>query len=143
MALATHFAEPEFLEVVGKKKSAGVVIRESDGRVWLVAPTNAFGGYKTTFPKGGLDYKSPKEAALLEAFEETGLLVRLVRYLIDVPRATTVTRYYLAERVSGSPADMGWESQAVMLVPTQKLGCVLHNSNDLPILKALLSLVFY
>ena len=29
----------------------------------------------------------------------------------------TFTRYYLAERIGGSPADMGWESQCVVLVP--------------------------
>lgn len=32
--------------------AAGVVIEETDGRFWLVAPTNQAGGYAVTFPKG-------------------------------------------------------------------------------------------
>ena len=69
--------EPFFDAPKGFKKAAGVVVREADGRVWVVAPSNAFGGYRATFPKGGMDGKSPKATALLEAFEETGLQVRL------------------------------------------------------------------
>lgn len=128
--------EPDFPKVAGKKPSAGVVIREPDGRVWLVAPTNGFGGYLATFPKGRLEGKSAQEAAVVEAFEESGLVVRLISHLVDVVRTTTVTRYYLAERVSGNPSDMGWESQAVMLVPAAKLGEILNNQNDIPIVKA-------
>src|SRR5690606_12525178 len=65
--------EPPFDAPKGFKKAAGVVVREPDGRVWVVAPSNAFGGYQATFPKGGMDGKSPKATALVEAFEETGL----------------------------------------------------------------------
>lgn len=50
-----------------RKAAAGVVIREPDGRVWVVAPTNAFGGYRATFPKGRLDGTSARAAALREA----------------------------------------------------------------------------
>ena len=35
-----------------KSASAGVVVTEPDGRVWVVQPNNQFGGYKNTFPKG-------------------------------------------------------------------------------------------
>lgn len=35
------------------------------------------------------------------------------------------------------PAAMGWESQAVSLVPITRLGEVLHHPNDTPILEAL------
>jgi hypothetical protein len=75
--------------------------------------------------------------ALIEAFEESGLRVRLLNHLIDVARSTTYTRYYLAERVGGNPADMGWESQAVILAPLAELPVLLNNSNDLPIIEAL------
>lgn len=47
--------EPPIKPMLGKKLSAGVVTIEPDGRFWLVAPTNAFGGYKVTFPKGTID----------------------------------------------------------------------------------------
>lgn len=71
----------------------------------------------------------------MEAHEESGLQVRLVRHLVDVKRKS-YTRYYLAER-AGNPADMGWESQAVMLVPLEQLPKVLNSPNDRPILEAL------
>lgn len=138
-ALASQFRieEPPFNAPNGYKRSAGVVVRESDGRIWLVAPSNGFGGYKATFPKGQLDGRSPQAAALTEAFEETGLQVRILSHLIDVKRTTTYTRYYLAERIGGNPADMGWESQAVMLVPQEKLGQIADNRNEVAIIEAL------
>lgn len=129
--------EPEFKVPTGYKKAAGVVVREPDGRIWVVAPSNAFGGYRATFPKGTMDGLSTQATALVEAYEESGLHVRLIRYLVDVKRSQSYTRYFLAERVGGNPADMGWESQAVMLVPTGQLQQVLNSPNDLPIIEAL------
>ena len=138
-ALASEFAieEPEYNVPTGFKPAAGVVIRETDGRIWVVAPTNAFAGYRATFPKGRPDGKTTQAAALMEAFEESGLQVRLLRHLVDVERTESYTRYYLAERVTGDPAEMGWESQAVMLVPQAKLPQVLNSAYDKPIIKAL------
>jgi 8-oxo-dGTP pyrophosphatase MutT (NUDIX family) len=129
--------EPLFHVPKGFKKAAGVVLREPDGRVWVVAPSNAFGGYQATFPKGGMEGKSAKATALVEAFEETGLRVRLTGFLVDVQRSTSYTRYFLGERIGGNPAAMGWESQAVMLVPPAQLGQVLNSPRDLLILEAL------
>lgn len=129
--------EPLFDAPPGFKRAAGVVVREADGRVWVVAPSNAFGGYQATFPKGGMDGKSTKATALVEAFEETGLQVRLTRFLVDVQRSTSYTRYFMGERLGGNPAAMGWESQAVMLVPVALLGQVLNSPRDLPIIEAL------
>ena len=129
--------EPLFRTPKGFKKASGVVVRESDGRVWVVAPSNAFSGYEATFPKGGMDGKSARATALVEAFEETGLQVRLTGFLVDVQRSTSYTRYFLGERIGGNPAAMGWESQAVMLVPMALLGKVLNSPRDLPIIAAL------
>ncbi|MGF6808438.1 8-oxo-dGTP pyrophosphatase MutT (NUDIX family) [Paraburkholderia sp. Clong3] len=113
------------------------MIREPDGRVWIVAPTNGFGGYQATFPKGTVSGKSMQATAMAEAFEESGLKVRLTSHLVDVKRSQSYTRYYLAERLDGNPADMGWESQAVLLVPTGQLATVLNHRNDKPIIEAL------
>lgn len=121
LARESKVAEPEFKVPDGLEPAAGAVIVEPDGRVWMVCPTNQFGGYEVTFPKGRLDGKSLQAAALVEAYEETGLKVRLIRHLVDVPRSQTYTRYYLAERVGGFPANMGWETQCVMLVSTERL----------------------
>jgi hypothetical protein len=48
-----------------------------------------------------------------------------------------VTRYYLARRVGGSPADMSWESQAVHLVPKAELSKFLNHAADADLLNAL------
>jgi len=131
------FSEPPMPSAPGKKPAAGVVTVEPDGRVWVVSPTNGFGGYATTFPKGKLDGLSLHSAAIKEAFEESGLQVELAGFLCDSVRSTSVTRYYLARRIGGSPAAMGWESQAVKLVPRDELRGVVTHPNDAPILEVL------
>lgn len=117
LAFGTSIPEPAFEAPSGLEPAAGVVVIEPDGRIWVVAPTNRFGGHELTFPKGRLDGKSPQAAALAEAYEESGLKVELIGHLLDLQRSQTFTRYYLARRVGGSPADMGWESQCVVLTP--------------------------
>jgi 8-oxo-dGTP pyrophosphatase MutT (NUDIX family) len=112
---------------------------EDDGRVWLVSPTNGFGGYAATFPKGRVDPGSSlQHTAVREVFEEAGLLVRLEAHLIDVPRTQTYTRYYLARRIGGCPSAMGWETQAVHLVPAARLADVATHANDTPVIRALI-----
>lgn len=121
-----------------KEPAASVIIEEDDGRVWVIHPTNRFGGYKSTFPKGhqdeGLDLQA---TAIKEAFEESGLQVEITGWSKDVERTTTVCRYYTAKRVGGTPAAMGWESQAVSLVPRKKLYEVLDRETDHPLAEAL------
>lgn len=138
LAATMPLEEPYFDAPKGFKEAAGVVVCERDGRVWVVAPSNAFGGYQATFPKGGMDGKSPKATALVEAFEETGLQVRLTGFLVDVQRSTSYTRYFLGQRIGGTPAAMGWESQAVMLVPIAQLPQVVGNGPDMAVIAALI-----
>jgi N-formylglutamate amidohydrolase/ADP-ribose pyrophosphatase YjhB (NUDIX family) len=131
------FSEPPFPQT-SMEHAAGVVILEADGRIWTVSPSNRFAGYRNTFPKGrsepGLNYRA---TAIKEAFEESGLQVALTAWLVDVSRSTTLTRYYLARRVGGDPTTMGWESQAVHLVPLAQLSTHASHANDLKILAAL------
>ena len=135
---ASPVEEPPYVLPAGLVAAAGVVILEEDGRVWLVAPTNGFGGYEATFPKGRVDPgTSLQHTAIREAFEESGLAVELVAWLIDVRRTQTFTRYYLARRIGGSPAAMGWETQAVHLVPLAQLRAVAAHPNDAVIIEAL------
>jgi 8-oxo-dGTP pyrophosphatase MutT (NUDIX family) len=102
------------------------------------APSNGFAGYQATFPKGTADAgMSLQTTALKETFEESGLQVRLIRHLIDVRRSQSYTRYYLARRVGGHPGAMGWETQAVMLVPRDQLAGVVTHPNDALILEAI------
>ncbi len=140
LAAAGRILEPPMAAPGGYQSGAGVVIRESDGRVWLVAPSNGFGGYLVTFPKGTREGKSAQATALAEAFEESGLQVRLVSHLLDLQRSQSYTRYYLAERIGGNPADMGWESQAVLLAPPGELPKLLNSPYDQTLIKKLAAL---
>lgn len=131
-------ADPPFLPPPGLAPAAGAVVVEPDGRIWLVAPTNGFGGYAATFPKGRLDPgASLRRTALREAWEEAGLLIEIGAFLADVARTQTYTRYYLARRTGGTPAAMGWETQAVHLVPPALLDAVAAHVNDRPVIAAL------
>ncbi len=134
-----QLGEPELaIATSGRKLASGLVMREPDGRVWLVSPTNAFGGYQTTFPKGRVEPGlSPQANAIREAWEESGLKARIIAWLGDVDRTTTRTRYYLAQREAGSPADMGWESQAVHLAPLAQAHALLTSPYDQKVLELL------
>ena len=138
---APVFTEPPMMSTPGKSAASGVVIFEEDGRVWVVSPSNAFGGYVKTFPKGKLDSGlSLRANALKEGYEESGLQVALTGFLCDSHRSTSVTRYYTARRVGGHPACMGWETQAVHLVPRVQLEQFVAHQNDQVILQAMQAL---
>jgi ADP-ribose pyrophosphatase YjhB (NUDIX family) len=133
LASACDFAEPPMKTASGKPAASGAVVIEPDGRVWVVSPSNGFGGYTHTFPKGKLvqaEGLSLRANALKEVFEESGLQVELTDFLCDSIRSTSVTRFYLAMRVGGNPAAMGWESQATHLVPMAVLAQFVSHTND-------------
>jgi len=135
------FEEPPFTPPPGLAPAAGVVVVEPQGRVWTISPSNGFGGYKNTFPKGRVaPGQSLHATAVQEVFEETGLKVEPFAFLADSQRSTTFTRYYLAKRIGGSPAAMGWESQAVSLVPMRQLRDFVNRSVDKALVEALLAL---
>jgi 8-oxo-dGTP pyrophosphatase MutT (NUDIX family) len=137
-----------------KKYSAGVIIEENDGRIWIVRPDGQFGGYKETFPKGRLesdilddwesedsdDYQKNMElrsAAVREAFEETGLVVQLQDYIGETERSTSFTRYYLGKRVGGTPVNFDFETEEVELLhpgEAEKLFKSSGNSADAKVL---------
>lgn len=121
-----------------REPAAGVVIEEPDGRIWVIHPTNKFGGYSATFPKGHQEgWIGLQASAIKEAYEEAGLKVEITGFLMDAERTTTTCRYYTARRVGGTPAAMGWESQAASLVPRAKLYDLLNRSVDYPMAEAL------
>jgi len=131
-------SEPPFVLPPGMRAAAGAVVVEDDGRVWLVSPSNGFGGYSATFPKGRLDAGGTlQHTAVREVFEESGLVVQLDAFLLDVSRTQTYTRYYVARRIGGNPAQMGWESQAAHLVPAARLQELAVHPNDAAIIRAL------
>jgi len=120
----------------GKQLASGLIIREKDGRVWLVQPKNAFGGYSSTFPKGRVEPSLSLQAnAIKEAFEETGLKGRITGLAGDREGDATLTRYYLADREAGDPSKPGPESEGVVLAPPQKLKGFLNRERDLKLAK--------
>lgn len=137
------FVEPPSLKPTnGKKSSVGVAMIEKakDGthRVWVVHPSNKFGGYHATLPKGTVEHGlNMQENAIKEAHEESGLKAKVTGYLGDAERTTSVARYYTGERTGGHPSDMGWESQAVSLVPVKHLHKVMTHPADATIVKEL------
>ncbi|WP_116136293.1 NUDIX domain-containing protein [Trinickia diaoshuihuensis] len=121
-------------------KKAGVVILEPDGRVWIIESTNHFTGPRS-FPKGSVDEGLSLQAtAIKEGYEETGLHVELLAHLTDFKTKTgkTRTRYYLARRIGGNPAAMGWETQGMYLVPRGELAGTVRTARDLRVVRALL-----
>jgi 8-oxo-dGTP pyrophosphatase MutT (NUDIX family) len=137
---APALAEPPFVLPAGKHAAAGAVVREADGRLWLVAPSNAFGGYTATFPKGRVEPGLALQAtAVREVWEESGLHVELTAWLGDFSRTQTFTRFYVARRIGGHPAQMGWESQAVHLVTPAQARRLLNRETDRAVLEVLLA----
>jgi 8-oxo-dGTP pyrophosphatase MutT (NUDIX family) len=133
--------EPLYVLPAGKRAAAGAVVMEPDGRIWLVAPSNGFGGYQATFPKGRVEPGVSLQAtAIKEVWEESGLLVALKAYLGDFSRTQTYTRFYLARRVGGHPAAMGWESQAVHLATPARARQLLNRETDHAVLDAVIAL---
>ncbi len=85
--------EPRFDCPMGEAEAAGVVVCEPDGRIWLVAPSNGYGGYHATFPKGRIEKGVSRQAnAIREAFEEAGLQVAITAFLADSKRSLTHMR---------------------------------------------------
>jgi ADP-ribose pyrophosphatase YjhB (NUDIX family) len=140
-AKCNAIAEPPFKAPAGLKPAAGAVVIEPCGRIWLAQPTGGFGGVNHVVPKGRIDAgSSAASTAMREAWEEIGLRVRLFAWLVDLPRSTTFTRFYMAFRLGGTPREMGWESQGAVLTPAQQLPELLNGPHDAPLVAAILSL---
>lgn len=132
--------EPTFVVPPGKNAAAGLVMLEADGRVWIVSPSNRYAGYRNTFPKGTVESgASLRATAVKETWEESGLVAEVTGHLVDALRSGSYTRYYLARRLGGDPATMGWESQAVHLVPLRRLNEMIESPFDRPIVEALVA----
>ena len=130
--------EPPYPQDASRRTTSGCVVIEPDDRVWLVHPSNRFAQAITTFPKGRWEHGLTLVVnAVKETLEESGLWVQPTGYLCDVVRTKSITRYYTARRLGGSPRNAGWESQAVSLVPPSILATLLNRENDRKVLPPL------
>lgn len=122
----------------GIKQSAGVLLEEPDGRIWLYEPANHFGGYQATFSKGRIDPgDTAQQAALREAFEELGLVAEITGYVGDYRGSVTMTRFYRGRRIGGAPWKHDKEVAEVRLVSPETAGQQLHTERDAQILSDL------
>jgi ADP-ribose pyrophosphatase YjhB (NUDIX family) len=95
---------------------ASVMIQEPDGRIWIVKPTNDYGGRGHTFPGGGVEPGlTDQQNALKEVWEETGLQVEITGHLGDFKDSNTGKngRLYIGRRVGGAPWDAKIESHII------------------------------
>ena len=132
-----HVEQPPLPETF-KRISTGMVIVDDDGNVTIYSPKGQFGGYKNTFPKGGLEANlSPEQNAYKEVWEETGLLAQPLAFLGDFEGDTSVSRYYVARKIGGTPITTGKETEAVHTVPIAEARRMLNRERDHEILDAL------
>jgi ADP-ribose pyrophosphatase YjhB (NUDIX family) len=90
----------------GKRLTAGVVMAEPDGRIWVLSPKNEWAGYQQTWIKGGVDTgETAGAAAVREMQEEAGFSVELDSYLGDYMNTdkTGIARMYIGHRTGGGP----------------------------------------
>ena len=80
---------------------------------------------------------STPSSAAKEVFEETGLLIEVGRFLVDTERTESVCRYFLGRRIGGDPSNMGWEAQAVCLIPVELLPQYVTHENDVRVIEAI------
>ena len=88
--------------------AAGGVLIDEQGGVLLRRPTNGFGDYAWTYPKGRVDVRegeTPEQAALREVLEESGWEAEIVSQVQgpdahgDFRGTTTFTRFYVMRPV--------------------------------------------
>jgi 8-oxo-dGTP pyrophosphatase MutT (NUDIX family) len=94
--------------------SYGGVLVDASGKVLLREPTQHFGQYVWTFPKGRCDVgETPRAAAQREVLEETGYASQILAPIPKVFGGTTSTTVFFLMRPVGEPAAFGWETASI------------------------------
>ena len=121
----------ENVPVSGQVTSSGVVLLDSEGRVYVRKVAGGFAGYDWSFAKGRLEPGlSSEENALRELREEMGLEARIVGVLGDYEGQTGFTRFFVGEVTGGDPSAHGEETDEVRLVPQEEARALLNVRRD-------------
>ena len=89
----------------------GGVLIDGD-KILLVQPTNFYGGYVWTFPKGRIDPgETPEETAIREVYEESGYHAEIIDVIPYLFSGTTSNTVYFRMKAVGTPEQPGWETQ--------------------------------
>lgn len=95
-AAANEATEQIWKPAKGMTKAAGGVVVDARGRMLLRAPTNGYGGYAYTWPKGTKDEgEILRETAVREVQEETGIRAKIIGTLGTYRGTTSMTTMYL------------------------------------------------
>ena len=130
----------------GQTRSAGIIIIEPDGKMWIYEPKDHFAGYEHTFSKGGVESGlSLQQSAHKELYEELGLSANITGVLGDFDTPGTSTRYYIGVRSGGDPKDAesgltqpgAVETEKVKLVTPEDAAKLLNKKRDQEVLNAL------
>lgn len=116
----------ERIPTLGLDQSAGVLVVEDDGRVWMVrAHLDQDGGHlqpASTF-YGRTEAATPvllQREAIRAAYDQLGLAVKIEGIAGDVIDGTTWRRIYLARRTGGAPWDASLGVDGVELLPAER-----------------------
>lgn len=122
--------------------AGGVVFRRQAGRVEVLLILDRFGRW--TLPKGHVEEgEGPREAALREIAEETGIAGRVVEPLpptvyVFRDRHGTVEKtvhYFLVEAVGGEPTPQKGEVEAVRWFPVAAIPALRQYDNNRDVLR--------
>lgn len=146
-----HDADLHTPELFGPRQddaAYGAVVFDDQGRVLLRRPTNEFGGYAWTWPKGKQETGDhPIDTAVREVAEETGYTIETVGLLRGgFSSGSSTSHFFVARAVHHDPKTMHWETEAVeWLSPEEAVERIKLSSNtagrarDLKILEAALA----
>ncbi len=117
--------------------AGGVVYKNINGKIHicLIKPSNGYGGYTWTFPKGRMDPgESKEETALREVREEAGVVAKIQSYLGQYEGTSSISHYFIMTSIEDG-LETDFETEDVVFVPIEKASKMLNSSRDKQIIK--------
>ena len=101
---------------------------------------NEYGRHLWTFPKGRREPSDSLRGTAIKEAWDLGLHVEPCRFLIHGACSMTYSGYHLVRSVGGTPVDMRWESQVVILAARREIRKLVKSPYGKPIVDAIESL---